>query len=125
MTTTKEDRELDELNAWIAEHVMGWRRVDALYDLSYGQFYVHAEHGICALKNITEIGPFKPATDPAAAMGLLAKCAEKCAVGIRKGDKWDVYAIGSNVTFGIATTLPLAICLFAKSLFSKKAQGGE
>jgi|ERR1035437_1173552 hypothetical protein len=117
------DKELRELGAWIAEHVMGWkihRRNTAHYveankinDIDY---FVAAPHD------------WSPTTDPAAAMMVLENCVEKLSsfdVCIWKGATSPFWFCGERentrdiTRFSKAETLPLAICLFAKKLFSK------
>lgn len=128
METTTRGQELIELDAWIAEHVMGWH----IFNSGRGS--------VCALKNkdlvdeslkiiipkhpFDEPSDFSPTTDPAAAMEVLEKCAEKdvfTSIAIsRNGDFWEVFLGGHyHQKKGIAETLPLAICKFAQALFSK------
>jgi len=88
-------QELRELDAWIAEHVFG----------------VSVPHPF-----------FKPTEDPRGAMDVLKKCAEKhqhdIAIGTAGPTDWRVWAGELNgATY--ASSLELAICLFAKQLFSK------
>ena len=93
-----------ELDAWIAEHVMGWKESDII-------------------KRPAMIPSF--CSDPAAAMVVLKKCAEKCGInGIviepPVGGVLTDWFVAQNCTAMIyhAPTIELAICLFAKGLFS-------
>ena len=134
------DTELRELDAWIAERVMGWKTVkfiNQLDNVGHGkpvaQFYHHPMEGICISVpgQMNRIKSFLPTTDPAAAMQVLEKCCAKLekdgmSVGICKSaDGWDVsdvfFGVGylSDTQGDVAETLPLAICQFAKKLFSK------
>lgn len=110
--STKEMRELD---AWIHEHVFG----KCLFD----------EHRInnalcrkCCMDCSSETHRVKsPTTDPAAAMEVLRICAKKdVTIQIRKQDsgEWCVWDVQSW-SDGTASTLELAICLYAKKLFTK------
>lgn len=117
-------QELRELEAWIAENVMKWKRVSGLaVRILDDEFFVDSNG--C-------IGRFScawiPTTDPAAAMMVLEKCCESMAVNVeiwKAGNgEWVcrmVVGSGFNSTnqIGVANTLPLAICLFAKKLFTK------
>jgi len=130
MTTT----ELRELDAWIAENVMGLTQDYAI--LKYGHYYRPEARGYT--RDINEAWrcnkqiaddeskaegckavpiPFKSyTTDPAAAMDVLKKCIEK-----------DAYTTGSMIRgasegFG---KLELQICLFAKQLFVERVKGSK
>lgn len=149
MTTTKEDRELD---AWIWENVVCARLEQSTIDPRYTCCMVplntprgllpgkcvRRDNGLSVGSWLTDEVPDRTAayyapriaTDPAAALDLLAKCAEKLnlqgefiTISVRGGKgKWRV---GSLTSYCDEPALPLAISKFAKSLFSKKAQGGE
>lgn len=123
-----------ELDAWIAEHVMGWKFIDRRA-AGYGDGPVVYETG--DPNNPTYQG-FYPSADSDAAMQVLEKCIQK------RTESWDVHrpdatlvihgphkewdnnwVIGSDAELTItaqAKTLPLAICLFAKLIFSKDAK---
>lgn len=113
MTTEKELRELDAL---IAEHVMGYKRHGDKIDLP-----IAFDGGIkrCGLDLIQNYS-----TDPAAAMAVLEKCAEKTEsseclyLGI-VGKEW-VVGLESMQIEAVAHTLPMAICLFAKKICQEK-----
>ncbi len=110
--------ELRELDAWIAEHVMGWKISQA------------GNSG----KN--QSGQWKSipiyTTDPAAALEVLKKCYEKIwsdnpiitkcqhfKIEIWNNGLWVVQQSEKIETSIESETLELAICLFAKKLFSK------
>jgi len=106
-------QELRELDAWIAEHVMGW--VPG------------------SMSGLWKIGPssfrnFHPTLLAADAMDVLKKCAEKygkvltiCSPCATEG--WTIGTIDweteTVVDISEAQSLELAICLAAKQLFSQ------
>jgi len=84
--------------------------------------------GCCIAKipNYTDLGLFKPSTNAASAMAVIKKCESKCDMPIEIDRKrshdgpWRVETgVLSQGIIGIAPTLELAICLFAKNLFTK------
>lgn len=118
-------QELRELDAWIAEHVMGWRHAKTLDDLGVmDSFYDHGDILIEYRKG--HLCPWRPTEDSADAMDVLKKCAEKLKQDISivlYDSKWDVAWVDWNAEeradLARAETLELAICLFAKQLFSQ------
>jgi hypothetical protein len=124
-------QELRELDAWIAEHVMGWKKVGLLADFTKGTFICNTSADCLAedWKKDGRTATWKPTTDSAAAMEVLKMCAEKCCVKMRHQDLglwcvWQHQFTGEmegalDNPEGNATTLELAICLFAKKLFGK------
>jgi len=126
---TLTDKELRELDAWIAEHVFGWHRQS--FENGYLRQNLLVENKFRADKyrrhgwhNDVEVLDTFPkfSTDPAAAMQVLEKCIEKEPNGIVCGNlkgQWCATTHGWGGAFCEAETLPLAICLFAKQLFSK------
>jgi len=117
------DTEQKELNAWIAEHVMGWSK-EKLGQLSCagtfanqgGEVYIHDKGSYVRL--------FHPTTDPAAAMQVLERCVDVATATIRKQSDgsfcvWWTDSETMEENYIIGKTLPLAICLFAKKLFEK------
>jgi len=120
-------QELRELDAWIAEHVMGWADVHMRQSGLVG--YAPCEprkvrtatgDGVSTTAAFTSEVPYY--TDSADAMDVLKKCAEKhqhdIAIGTAGPTDWRVWAGELNgATY--ASSLELAICLFAKQLFSK------
>jgi len=119
--TTKQLRELD---TWIAEHVMGWYRADGKPSHWFPDGYKNEWHnpkgGMDTLPCFT--------TDPAAAMTVLEKCNDKLkelghfpgAIDLWKPfELWKIQSHANSDIHAEAETLPLAICLFAKQLFSK------
>ena len=114
-------QELREMDAWIAEHVMGLTVTVKESKTLPGIMTVGQTRGgiDLGLPNYT--------TDPAAAMEVLQKCAEKIrdtelAVEVyaptRSEPSWFVLDSEGSIS-GIAPTLPLAICLFARELFKE------
>jgi Phage ABA sandwich domain len=118
MTTT----ELRKLDAWIAEHVMGWLRVNSNEKLDHPQRFNVLPDRILIGQNMGHrIIEYSPTTDPAAAMQVLEKCITgNTSIAINHGTTgWWVTDCDKKKNYAIAETLPLAICLFAKKLFSK------
>lgn len=124
-------KELRDLDAWIAEYVMGGEWPNKSQLILNGELVFRRERG-----SLIAIGypkpSFAPTTDPAAAMQVLEKCATSNAVGVQgnveiyqepEGGKW---AVCFNAAYQdkcvepvFAETLPLAIALFAQKLFAK------
>lgn len=99
--------ELRQLDAWIAENVMGFSTLcKRMPDGKISDFIIGDGSRFC------------PTIDPAAAMEVLKKCARKSCPLIQHGAN-EVYYISSMVAKSEAPTLELAICLFAKKLFEK------
>lgn len=128
------EKELRELDAWIAEHVMGHKMTvfDDRPAVCVGVSACFKGEPLDVCKDVPSYS-----TDRAAAMQVLERCAEngilngefKLPVSIfRRGDlKWVVsqnfedeeLESERNCIVVEADTLPLAICLFAKELFGK------
>jgi len=130
---SKDGKELRELDACIAEHVMGWTKVAGTNSLDHpGRFTVLADRILIGQNMGARIIEYNPTADPAAAMAVLEKCVAKCD---ESGDSVDIsistpdggFEVGRmqvgfewNIELNTKSkTLPLAICLFAKQLFSK------
>jgi hypothetical protein len=133
------DKELRELDAWIAKHVFGCKPKPIR--IKDGRKTIRVEyHCLCNPSHAVGWSQiFKYSTDPAAAMMVLEKCCEHnthgnyCCVTKslpcdsmidKKNGHWNVGVLdgeGMHIfgTSGNAKTLPLAICLFAKKLFTK------
>lgn len=124
------EKELRSLDVWIAEHVFGCKPVKKEY--SFGIAYecqclhkVHADGGDDGLDD--SISHYH--RDPAAAMQVLKKCAEKIMtigggrdIHIHKSiinGHWMVVQMGNDSIRGCDQTLELAIALFAQKLFGK------
>lgn len=134
------EKELRELDAWIAENLFGMRRTNEPDDLTTdgaNLFWHRKEEGkeevVLSGKAYPLRGPvekfshswikFQPTADPAAAMMVLERCGcETAAIIIfPQSEKWFVGTNDINIDPGLgaqAKTLPLAICLFAKILFA-------
>lgn len=108
--------ETENLDSWIAEHVMGWD----LESESFAFFKSHdciyfPEKGKCAQV-------FKPTEDYESALHVLAKCAEKDSITIISTDKAEakfVVTTGRTRKRSCEESLPLAVCRIAKALYSK------
>lgn len=134
MTTT--EKNLRELDAWIAENVMGftWQKLNRHDKINYllppptGRFTYDPDP-----KNTNESCAPNYTTDPAAAMEVLKKCCEKPnsrspeifrnAIHyqtwiIEDGEAGDALE-GFEYLQVEAETIELAICLFSKKIFSK------
>lgn len=132
---TETEKELRELDAWIAEHVMGYRwfayeggKSNRFCDLQIPSDW-QARHGGIQCESSLEgyerdIGGVpKYTTNPADAMAVLEKCCaetmqEDCVYIGKTESEWIVGHTTRNFE-EVADTLPMAICLFAKQLFSK------
>lgn len=128
------DVELRSLDAWIAEHVMGYEERQSYRGSSVikGEtFWVVAGRAATspAFKGQHRFPEFS--TEPAAAMQVLEKCGDgqlsrggETDMCIRKSvSGWIIDEITTGEDYGMlktatAATLPLAICLFAKKLFT-------
>lgn len=130
------EKELRDLDAWIAKNVFGWKpETRKMYagenNVKGFGLNQHLGRGDCERKFINDyLFPLdRYSTDPAAAMQVLEKCAEKLApqrlhiyapTGACK--IWlvsDCEGHNSTPSSGSAENLPEAICLFAQKLFSK------
>ena len=111
MTTT----EMRELNAWIAENVMGWSwQLTGSDPVEDGYCWFNSEGKFpCELANYT--------TDPAAAMDVLKKCLDRqfSPIEIRQRGFNEAHIVSSRGEVVEAKTLELAICQFAKQIISK------
>lgn len=126
-------KELRELDAWIAENVMGKKAISR-----DGQRPTKGTEDDYFVREWIHISGSLPryTTDPASAMLVLEKCAEKrtaegydvyrpdatLCVSAPHPDwenKWVIMSDASGTSVAEAGTFPLAICLFAKQLFSK------
>jgi hypothetical protein len=126
------DTELQELDGWIAEHVLGWKWFRYLKERSelYSERrtlmdkpnrYVRKAKGGEPLAEDAFDNIPKSTTDPAAAMQVLRRCADKTpVVQISYFGGLCGYVVSARSTDGPikAPTIELAICLFAKKLFS-------
>lgn len=130
-------KELRELDAWIAEHVMGYLW---LWRIHYGDplkaIFKSAESASEYANDWQEVTesnnpknrfagwnsnvPFYT-TDPAAAMEVLKKCLDFTWIGFgKKLTSENLYSLTDRMIIDSKSeTLELAICLFAKKLFTK------
>lgn len=98
-----------ELDAWIAEHVHGFKKVRRDIDREITGYGFDANNKFTRLPS--------PTTSPADAMRVLEKCANECGTVklVKIGNWW----VNDGEEFeGKSGSLPLAICLFAKKLFT-------
>lgn len=126
MTTTN-DKELRELDAWIAEHVMGKRVFHAAS--SKGSDWWWNPYDQCVMTSPsewsgTERRSFKPTEYADDAMAVLKKCAEKVSpwaiqLFCPRADMSEGWTLTCPGIVVYETTLELAICRFAQKLFSK------
>lgn len=115
------DKELRELDAWIAERVMGWKEIRPWsVNPDAGQFVIR--HGVPVAPS--PVFKFSPTTNPAAAMMVLEKLLERNIIVIQTDiHKPKTFLIRHTTKHWEqpiveAETLPLAICLFAQKLFA-------
>lgn len=133
------NEEMRELDAWIAEHVFGLELVQEkdltpFTGLKERQFFVFQngvyQYGSPYYKKLGYT------TDPADAMLVLEKCAEKCGamtnpctIEIQHEPDFEEvpWAVSHDRTLmaGEAKTLPIAIAKFAKALFTTPNQEGK
>lgn len=110
------EKEMRELDAWIAENVFG-ETVES--GAVYSKDFTKDEMGFC----LTGIAYPVPnyTTDPAAAMTVLEKCAEKDpTISIQKCQNgWRAFSINAHALD--CDTLPLAIAKLARKLFENKS----
>lgn len=112
--------QLRELDAWIAENVMGW-------DLKSEPFRFFRSHDGLYFPNADGCGLFwHPSTSPSDAMDVLKKCNEMInrrkyreVIGIATLMGSPMVGYDPEQIWEHAETLELAICRFAKSLFEK------
>lgn len=113
---------IEELDNWIAFRIMGWRIFKTTPE------WVEAGKPLGRKITVLDQDPrFKiPAfsTTPMLAMQVLEICCKKIgsteSIKIRWDDgQWEVQEIGFDASAEVADTLELAICKFAKTLFSK------
>ena len=117
------EKELRKLDAWIAEHVFEWTDIeffqppcDVMEEPNL-PFWRGVQKACLLWQSVPCF-----TTDPAAAMMVLEKCFEKyygIVINFEPNSKTFVCWYGHPVVGTYAETLPLAICLFAKKLFSK------
>lgn len=135
--------ELRELDAWIAEHVLGWKWYKYLPEDNHAysgcrtlansrhKYLVKASGGEPLAPDAFYNTP-KPTTNPADAMLVLEKCVKHLsgsdgggpALALAwLGDAQEAYQLTETDTGhgaeAVSASLPLAICQFAKALFSK------
>jgi len=111
--TTQEMRELD---AWIAENVFGWQEFRE-EEYPYRMLWREGEEGSPVWDE-----PDYYTTDPAAAMEVLKKCADNLWLSVGFSKQRKTFLCGgilSGENYAEAETLELAICQFAKKLFTK------
>lgn len=136
-------QELRELDAYIAEHLFGFKwghfgfvknglpdfEREPIYLLPPSRFdgSTHSGHGREFPRDKVDGWKYRGGnnlvplytTDPAAAMQVLEKCAEKVAIldfiTLAKGP--DGWLVASCLAQAEAETLPLTICKFARELF--------
>lgn len=116
--------QLRELDAWIAEHVMGWKQVESMLEMNVGEYCFGTKLPKVAWTRYEDTGhavQFSPTTDPAASMMLLKKVLEFADLTIEGFDGTEV-RIRQDIndpTFSVsesAPTLELALAQFARKL---------
>lgn len=116
------DKEMRELDAWIWQNVMLAKLVIRPADSTYPKLkYLRFPNGDEILERM-----WSPTTDPAAAMDVLKKCGQSAVVTITTNPSiashLGVWTCADEQIFCTGETLELAICLFAKKLFTTKDQ---
>lgn len=119
MTLT--EKELRELDAWIAEHVMELKKSDTQVDCD--SFKLSGNGDVWIRKEmLSPIQKFRPTTNPADAFEVLKRCAIRAEGSIHIaviGDYFNIACRDTKPNDFMDPTLELAICLFAKKLFTK------
>lgn len=143
---TMSEKELRELDAWIAEHVFNyvWARDTAWIRSDFPRGSMFRKGTKCLVEKVckelswsklTGGEAFAPdryhhvphySTNAAAAMMVLEKCLSKVR-DLTMAEYEDLESFNGYRVYGrsgeaIAETLPLAICLFAKKLFCKEGK---
>lgn len=117
---TPTEKELRELDAWIAEHVMGYKVRIRKPDSTYPALrYWNKGDGFEILQ-----AQFSPTTNPADAFEVLKKCyerAESFESGKDDSQGWYFFVDAPIKAINASSheSLELAVCLFARKLFSK------
>jgi hypothetical protein len=107
----KQDRELD---AWIAEHVMGYK---------WKALKNHQFPGCWIESGGSYHYSFRPSTNPATAMEVLKQCGTVLIMPTEDG--WCLSQLTGRRLLQNADTLELCICLFAKQLFATDGHHGS
>lgn len=113
------EKEMRELDFWIAERVMGWKR-GAKWGNGNGEWIIDGKGYDHHHTSFGQTPRFT--TDPAAAMQVLEKCIGKTPLEkieiLKAGDEWLVQYFDDPVYESEQdSTLPLAICLIAQRIF--------
>lgn len=110
-------KQLRELDAWIGLNVMGWTKGDVApskwFPDGWKDTWIHPRGGAATLPQFT--------TNPAAALAVLEKCARRppsTVITPKSDGSWIIHASGIDTCLSKGETLPLAICLFARQIFS-------
>lgn len=108
-----------ELDIFCAEKVMKWKRVETCGEFTAGNFLIQADGSLMAYDSPSRF--FSPTSSPADAVAVLKECCHK--KGCHPTTKlyggptpWHIVSVSVEVK---AATWELAICQFAKQLFSK------
>lgn len=119
------ETELRELLVCLAERVMGWKLKEGIGKMEFGDYRISGDQIIYRERgNPGRL--FDPMKNKKDAFWVLEKCAEECrrssktiSIRGRSGD-WNVFCRDQyDQESEEAPTLPLAICFFAKAIFSK------
>lgn len=119
------NKELRQLDVWIATHLFGWVRTDVKCEPSDNRTiggFLYSPDGFNMDMNQGSYPPHYT-TDPAAVMPVLEKCVEKShTVCLMRGFR---IVNASTSCDAEASSLPIAICLFAKQLFTANSTKKE
>ena len=118
-----------ELDALIAEKVMGFQRVEFLRDMLPWTFYLHEDRDVVVAFQ-SKLAEFKPSTNIADAWEVVRKMGmvliENSGEAFGQADEWNVQFVGHDKegkphwVSESAETVEIAICLAAL-----KAKGGD
>jgi len=114
------EKEMRELDEWIATRIFGWQKFRE-EEFPHRTLWSEGDPG----SRVWDEPDFYT-TDPAAAMQVLEKCVEFGGVLVtrpfyhnEKKELWTIRDGEMGDMTEVGETLPLAICKFAKELFSK------
>lgn len=116
--------QMRELDAWIGRNVFGKKVCECFPHLwerrgTEGDSELYCTHCNAYLSDVRLV---TYTTSPADAFAVLEKCAEKKSIEINRlvSGRWYITTLHMDVE--PQSTLPVAICLFAKALFGKADQ---
>lgn len=117
------EKELRELDAWVAQHVLSKKVSGDYSEVLLNTMYESGRHpmlGDNLLRKYTK--DLAAASEVLEACFLVESCIEIWNQGETGGEGWTLIASRGDMTSASAETFPLAICLFAKKMFRNLAK---